>query len=82
MRLLIVSDLHANLAALDRAADTPDAVVFLGDPVDHGPRVERLRHLPLERSGTAGLVRILRTGATRGRAPAAAAPAAAVETAP
>ncbi len=37
MRLLIVSDLHANLAALDRAADAADAVVFLGDAVDYGP---------------------------------------------
>ncbi len=47
MRLLIVSDLHATLAAL-------------------------------ERSGTAELARILRTGATRGRAPVPAAPVEAV----
>jgi putative phosphoesterase len=37
MRLLIVSDLHANLAALERVADMADAVVFLGDAVDYGP---------------------------------------------
>jgi putative phosphoesterase len=37
MRLLIVSDLHANLAALERVVDKADAVVFLGDAVDYGP---------------------------------------------
>ena len=37
MRLLIVSDLHANFAALERVLDTADAVVFLGDAVDYGP---------------------------------------------
>ena len=37
MRLLIVSDLHANLAALERIAERADAVAFLGDAVDYGP---------------------------------------------
>ncbi len=37
MRLLIVSDLHANLAALERVRETVDAAVFLGDAVDYGP---------------------------------------------
>ncbi len=37
MRLLVISDLHANLAALERVVDTADAVVFLGDAVDYGP---------------------------------------------
>lgn len=37
MRLLIVSDLHANLAALERVRETVDATVFLGDAVDYGP---------------------------------------------
>ena len=37
MRLLIVSDLHANLAALERVVETADATVFLGDAVDYGP---------------------------------------------
>jgi putative phosphoesterase len=37
MRLLVVSDLHANRAALDTITDTVDAVVVLGDVVDYGP---------------------------------------------
>lgn len=37
MRLLIVGDLHANAAALERVAEAVDAVCFLGDAVDYGP---------------------------------------------
>jgi putative phosphoesterase len=37
MRLLIVSDLHANGAALERVSQEADAVVVLGDLVDYGP---------------------------------------------
>ena len=37
MRLLIVSDLHANASALERVVEAADAVVFLGDAVDYGP---------------------------------------------
>lgn len=40
MRLLIVSDLHANGSALERVADRADAVVVLGDLVDYGPDPE------------------------------------------
>ena len=32
-----MSDLHANLAALERVVETADATVFLGDAVDDGP---------------------------------------------
>jgi putative phosphoesterase len=49
MKLVIVSDLHGNLAALEAVlAATPqrDAVVFCGDVVDYGPQpVECLRWL-------------------------------------
>jgi putative phosphoesterase len=37
MRLLIVSDIHANKAALDRIDEPVDGIVFLGDAVDYGP---------------------------------------------
>ncbi|MDR3475526.1 MAG: metallophosphoesterase family protein [Devosia sp.] len=37
MRLLIVSDVHANGGALDAIRETADAVVVLGDIVDYGP---------------------------------------------
>ena len=37
MRLLIVSDLHANAGALDSIRESVDAVVVLGDIVDYGP---------------------------------------------
>jgi hypothetical protein len=37
MRLLIVSDLHANAGALESIRETVDAVVVLGDIVDYGP---------------------------------------------
>jgi putative phosphoesterase len=37
MRLLIVSDLHANRGALDTVDETVDAVAILGDIVDYGP---------------------------------------------
>lgn len=37
MRLLIVSDIHANKAALDRIDEPVDGIVFLGDVVDYGP---------------------------------------------
>ena len=37
MRLLIISDVHANLAALERVREDVDAAVFLGDAVDYGP---------------------------------------------
>jgi putative phosphoesterase len=40
MRLLIVSDLHANVAALERVSQEADAVVVLGDLVDYGPDPE------------------------------------------
>ncbi len=40
MRLLIVSDLHANASALERVAERADAVVVLGDLVDYGPDPE------------------------------------------
>jgi putative phosphoesterase len=36
MRLLIVSDLHANGPALQAVDETVDAAVFLGDAVDYG----------------------------------------------
>jgi putative phosphoesterase len=38
MRLLIVSDIHANIAALESIVERADAVAFLGDAVDYGPR--------------------------------------------
>lgn len=38
MRLLIVSDIHANSPALERIPLAVDAVAFLGDSVDYGPR--------------------------------------------
>lgn len=44
MRLLILSDIHGNLTALERVlvhayrGDNPDALVLLGDNVDYGPR--------------------------------------------
>jgi putative phosphoesterase len=40
MRLLILSDVHGNLAALKAvlaAEPSPDGIVFLGDAVDYGP---------------------------------------------
>jgi len=37
VRLLVVSDLHANGGALDAIDDSVDAVVVLGDLVDYGP---------------------------------------------
>ncbi|MGC8669100.1 MAG: metallophosphoesterase family protein [Chthonomonadales bacterium] len=37
MRLLIVSDIHANWAALGAIPADADAVVFLGDAVSYGP---------------------------------------------
>lgn len=40
MRLLIVSDLHANASALERVAEQAVAVVVLGDLVDYGPDPE------------------------------------------
>ena len=40
MRLLIVSDLHANAAALEQVSQEADAVVVLGDLVDYGPDPE------------------------------------------
>jgi len=40
MRLLIVSDLHANAVALERVSQDADAVVVLGDLVDYGPDPE------------------------------------------
>src|SRR2546426_6423493 len=52
MRVLIVSDIHANLAALDtvlRQAEAVDAVWSLGDSVGYGPQpaecIARLREL-------------------------------------
>jgi protein phosphatase len=41
MRLLIISDVHSNIAALKAViaeAGTVDAVAFVGDAVDYGPR--------------------------------------------
>jgi protein phosphatase len=41
MRLLIVSDIHSNIAALQAViadAERVDAVAFVGDAVDYGPR--------------------------------------------
>lgn len=53
MRVLVFSDVHANLTALERAladADEYDAVWCLGDLVGYGPDpnecIERIRHLP------------------------------------
>ena len=53
MRILIISDIHANLTALEAvisAAGDVDAVWCLGDLVGYGPDpnqcVERIRHLP------------------------------------
>jgi len=53
MRLLIISDVHANLTALEAVledADSYDTVLFLGDLVGYGPDpnecVERVRDLP------------------------------------
>jgi putative phosphoesterase len=37
MKLLIVSDIHANLPALQQIQESADAVVFLGDAVNFGP---------------------------------------------
>src|SRR2546427_2101907 len=52
MRILIVSDIHANLTALDtvlRQAEAVDAVWSLGDSVGYGPQpaecIARLREL-------------------------------------
>ena len=57
MRLLILSDIHANLTALDAVLDdaermfAPDAVALLGDYVDYGMRpneaIERIRSIQL-----------------------------------
>jgi len=38
MRLLIVSDIHANSVSLQHLKERADRVVFLGDAVDYGPR--------------------------------------------
>ena len=39
MKLLVVSDIHANASALRRLeAESADAIVFLGDAVTYGPR--------------------------------------------
>ncbi len=53
MRVLVFSDVHANLTALERTladADEYDAVWCLGDLVGYGPDpnecIERIRHLP------------------------------------
>jgi putative phosphoesterase len=40
VRLLIVSDLHANVSALERVVEHADAVAVLGDLVDYGPDPE------------------------------------------
>ena len=49
MKLLILSDIHGNLPALEAvlaAEPAPDAIVFCGDVVDYGPQpVECLRWL-------------------------------------
>ena len=37
MRLLILSDIHANIAALESICEEADAVVFLGDCMGYGP---------------------------------------------
>jgi len=37
MRVLIVSDIHANIAALRSVSEVADAVLFLGDCVTYGP---------------------------------------------
>ena len=53
MRLLLISDIHANITALEAVlndAETYDSVLFLGDLVGYGPDpnecVERVRALP------------------------------------
>jgi putative phosphoesterase len=38
MKILVVSDVHANWEALRRIPDESDAVLFIGDLVDYGPR--------------------------------------------
>ena len=52
MKLLIVSDIHGNLAALEAVLATepqPDAVVFCGRVVDYGPHPVECLGLPLGR---------------------------------
>lgn len=49
MKLLIISDIHANLAALDAIREEADKVVCLGDIVNYGPYpaacIERIRSI-------------------------------------
>lgn len=60
-RILVLSDVHANAAALDAvlaAERDPDAVVFLGDAVDNGPHpdavCQRLREREYKLIGVRG----------------------------
>ena len=49
MKLLIISDIHGNLAALDAIREEADKVFCLGDIVNYGPYptacLERVRNL-------------------------------------
>jgi len=49
-KLLIISDVHSNPAALSRAAEEADATAFLGDFVDYGPLPEECIELVRRRA--------------------------------
>ena len=50
MRIAIVSDLHANLAALESIQEPYDLLLCLGDLVDYGPQPREVIHWVRERA--------------------------------
>jgi hypothetical protein len=50
MRIAIVSDLHANLAALESIREPYDLLFCLGDLVDYGPQSREAIHWVRERA--------------------------------
>lgn len=57
-KILIMSDIHGNLSALDAVLqtekmDTIDGVILLGDLIDYGPRsnevIDRIKNIPLSK---------------------------------
>ena len=59
MRIVVIADIHANLAALDAVerqigAESPDVVIVAGDTINRGPRPRECLERILDRSTRAG----------------------------
>ena len=52
MRIVILSDVHANLAALEAIEEPYDVLLCLGDLVDYGPQPQEAIHWVRERAFT------------------------------